>query len=148
MKKSLIKSTGIVVITTAVSRMLGFVRDMVIAGMFGATASMDGFWVAFRIPNLFRRLVAEGSLTITFVPVYTEYLINRGEKEALSLAQKTFSILVIALTLIILLGEIFSHELIALFGYGFTNPAQIELTVMLNRIMFFYLFFVCMVAFA
>ncbi len=148
MKQSLIKSTGIVVLSTAASRVLGFARDMVIAGLFGATAYMDGFWVAFRIPNLFRRLVAEGSLTISFVPVYTEYLITESEGEALALAQKVLSILLVVLASLIFLGEIFSNEMIGLFGYGFTDVGQINLTVILHRIMFPYLFFVSMVAFA
>jgi putative peptidoglycan lipid II flippase len=73
-KSSLVKSTGIVAASTLLSRIMGFIRDMLIAKYFGASGSLDGFFVAFRIPNLFRRLVAEGALTISFIPVYTEYL--------------------------------------------------------------------------
>lgn len=148
MKKSLIKSTGIVAASTLISRIMGFARDMIIAGIFGASAFLDGFWVAFRIPNLFRRLVAEGSLTISFVPVYTEYLVTKGEEEALALAQKTLSILLLVLLSIVSLGIIFSPEIISVFGYGFTDPGQISSTISLNRIMFPYLFFVGLVAFS
>ncbi len=148
MKDSIVKSTGIVAISTLMSRIMGFVRDMVIASVFGASAFLDGFWIAFTIPNIFRRLVAEGTLTISFVPVYTEYLVNKGEKEALLLAQKTLSILLLVLIIIISLGEIFSPELIRLIGYGFSDVNQIDQTISLNRIMFPYLFFVSLVAFA
>ena len=65
---------------TFLSRILGFLRDMVIANFFGAGMAADAFFVAFRIPNLWRRLVGEGSLTISFIPVYTEYLTQRSEE--------------------------------------------------------------------
>ena len=67
---------------TLLSRILGFFRDMVIAHFFGAGMAADAFFVAFRIPNLWRRLVGEGSLTISFIPVYTEYLTQRSEEES------------------------------------------------------------------
>ncbi len=145
---NLIKFTSIVAASTFLSRIMGFIRDMIIAGYFGATGALDGFFVAFRIPNLVRRLVAEGSLTISFIPVYTDYLVNNGEQEALKLAQKTLSILFLILLFIVLLGEVFSPQIVGLFAYGFTEPDKIELTVALNRMMFPYLFFVGLVAFS
>ncbi len=145
---SLFRSTGIVALSTLLSRVLGFVRDMLTAKYFGATGSLDAFFVAFRIPNLFRRLTAEGALSASFIPVYTEYLINRGDAEALKLAQKALSILVLFLTGLILLGIVFSPEIVKVIAFGFTDPGKIELTVFLNRIMFPYLFFVSLVAFA
>lgn len=148
MAGSLVRSTGIVALSTMLSRITGFIRDMIIASCFGASGLLDGFFVAFRIPNLFRRLVGEGALTISFIPVYTDYLVNMGEKDALELAQKTLTILVIALFAIVGLGVIFSEQIIAVFAYGFTDPHTIELTVALNRVMFPYLFLVGIVAFA
>jgi putative peptidoglycan lipid II flippase len=145
---NLIKFTSIVAVSTFLSRIMGFIRDMIIASYFGATGSLDGFFVAFRIPNLVRRLVAEGSLTISFIPVYTDYLVNSGEQEALKLAQKTLSILFLILLFIVFLGEVFSPQIVRLFAYGFTEPDKIELTVALNRVMFPYLFFVGLVAFS
>lgn len=68
------KAAGIVGAATMVSRVLGVIRDMVIAAFFGASWTTDAFWVAFRIPNMLRRLLGEGSLTVSFVPVFTEYL--------------------------------------------------------------------------
>jgi len=74
------KAAGIVGLATMLSRVFGFIRDMVVAGFFGAGIVTDAFFVAFRIPNLLRRLLGEGSLTVSFVPVFTEYL-NRKSRE-------------------------------------------------------------------
>ena len=145
---SLVRSTGIVAVSTLFSRVMGFIRDMVIASIFGPSGLLDGFFVAFRIPNLLRRLVAEGSLTISFIPVYTDYQLNKGKEEALRLAQKTFSILLIVLVFLIILGEYFSPQIVSFFAIGFTDPAQIAVTINFNRIMFPYLFFVGVVAFS
>lgn len=147
MSKDLVKSTQVVASATLLSRIMGFLRDMIVARAFGTSASLDGFFVAFRIPNLFRRLVAEGCLTISFIPVYTDYLINHGQKESLQLAQKTLNLLVIVLMLLVTLGMVFSKELVSLFAMGFKNPAVFDLTVNLTMIMFPYLFFVGLVAF-
>jgi len=68
------RAAGIVGAATFLSRVFGFVRDVVIAGYFGAGLASDAFFVAFRIPNLLRRLFAEGSLTVAFIPVFSEYL--------------------------------------------------------------------------
>ena len=80
--EELTRSAGLVGSLTFLSRIAGYVRDMVIAYFFGATASTDAFWVAFRIPNLLRRLFAEGSLTISFIPVFTDYIEKGDKKEA------------------------------------------------------------------
>jgi putative peptidoglycan lipid II flippase len=130
------------------SRIMGFARDMIVAGYFGASASLDGFFVAFRIPNLLRRLLAEGALTVSFVPVYTEYLANRGRAEALELAQKTLSLLLLALCAVTALGLVFSPQVISLFAYGFTSADVVELTTRLGRIMFPYLVCAGLAAFA
>lgn len=147
MKKGFFRSTSIIAVATLASRLLGFIRDMLLAHFFGTSAQLDGFFVAFRIPNLFRRLVAEGSLTISFVPVYTEYLECKGEDEALRLAQKVLSLLIALLLIIVVLGTWGAPLLVRLFGFGFTDTQLIHLTVYLNRIMFSYLFFIGIVAF-
>ncbi|PKN10827.1 MAG: murein biosynthesis integral membrane protein MurJ, partial [Deltaproteobacteria bacterium HGW-Deltaproteobacteria-5] len=77
------RAAGIVGAATMVSRVFGVVRDMVIAAFFGASWMTDAFWVAFRIPNMLRRLLGEGSLTVSFVPVFTEYLHKKTREEAL-----------------------------------------------------------------
>jgi putative peptidoglycan lipid II flippase len=145
---SILKSTSIVALSTLASRILGFIREMLFAAFFGATGSTDAFFVAFRIPNLMRRLVAEGALTISFIPVYTEYIINKGESESLILAQKTLSILLIALFLLTGLGMIFSPELVRAFAYGLTGAGDITIAGNLTRIMFPYLILVGLTAFS
>ncbi len=145
---SILRSTGIVALSTLASRILGFVRDMLMASCFGATGQTDAFFVAFKIPNLFRRFVAEGALTVSFIPVYSDYLVNRGKKEAMDLAARTLSILLIILVLLLSLGEIFSPQIVSVFAVGFSDPEKTELAVFLNRIMFPYLFFVSLVAFS
>ncbi len=85
------RAAGVVGISTMLSRIFGFIRDMVVARYFGAGLVTDAFFVAFRIPNLLRRLLAEGSLTVSFVPVFTEYLKVKSKEEALELANVAFT---------------------------------------------------------
>ena len=99
-QEELTRSAGLVGSLTFLSRIAGYARDVVIAYFFGATASTDAFWVAFRIPNLLRRLFAEGSLTISFIPVFTQYLETKSKEEAKKVADAVFTILVFLLILI------------------------------------------------
>ena len=92
-----VRAAGIVGTATMLSRVFGLVRDTLVAGLFGAGLATDAFFVAFRIPNLLRRLLAEGSLTVSFVPVFTDYLRNRTREEALELADISFTALSILL---------------------------------------------------
>ncbi|MBN1474794.1 MAG: murein biosynthesis integral membrane protein MurJ [Syntrophaceae bacterium] len=141
------KAAGVVGAATMVSRIFGVIRDMVIAGLFGANWITDAFWIAFRIPNMLRRLLGEGSLTISFVPVFTDYLQNKTRQESLDLASSAFTLLSIILVVISILGIIFSPVIITLSAWGFVgNPEQFELAVFLNRIMFPYIFFIALVA--
>lgn len=145
---SLVRSTGIVALSTLCSRILGLVRDVLMAATFGAVRTADVFYIAFMIPNLFRRLVAEGALTISFVPVYTETLIKEGEDESLKLAQKAMTIQVAAILVIIILGVIFAPFLMKFFFGRGDSQAIFDLSVGLTRFMFPYLFFAGFVAFA
>lgn len=147
-KRRVLKSTGISAASTLASRILGFVRDIIIASTFeiGGSGIIDCFYVAFRIPNLFRRLVAEGALSISFIPIYAEYLTRRSPEEALALARRTLSILLIVLCMLVSLGIVFSPQIVAAFAPGFSR-ADYLLTVSLNRVMFPYLFLVSIVAF-
>lgn len=127
---------------TFLSRILGFLRDMVIANFFGAGMAADAFFVAFRIPNLWRRLVGEGSLTISFIPVYTEYLTQRSEEETREVTHAAFTLAGVILLILTVLGIIFSPLLIKIIAPGFIQiPEKFELTVTLNKIIFPYLFF-------
>ncbi|MBA4396558.1 MAG: murein biosynthesis integral membrane protein MurJ [Syntrophus sp. (in: bacteria)] len=141
------RAAGVVGLYTMLSRIFGFLRDMVVAAFFGAGLVTDAFFVAFRIPNLLRRLLGEGSLTVAFVPVFTEYLDKKPKAEALELANIAFTILSIILVAVSILGVIFSPLIVAVMAPGFTKiPAQYDLTVFLNRLMFPYIFFISLVA--
>ncbi|MBN1547039.1 MAG: murein biosynthesis integral membrane protein MurJ [Syntrophaceae bacterium] len=132
---------------TMLSRVFGFIRDMVVAAFFGAAAATDAFFVAFRIPNLLRRLLGEGSLTVAFVPVFTEYLTKKSKEEAIELANVVFTALSIILVIVSLAGVILSPLIVWIMAPGFSNlPYQFELAVFLNRIMFPYIFFISLVA--
>lgn len=127
---------------TLLSRILGFFRDMVIAHFFGAGMAADAFFVAFRIPNLWRRLVGEGSMTISFIPVYTEYLQQRSEEETREVTHIAFTLMGLMLILITLFGIFFSPLIIQIIAPGFAKiPEKFQLTVTLNQIIFPYLFF-------
>lgn len=133
---------------TSVSRVLGLVRDAVLAYAFGATGVADAFYVAFRIPNLLRRLVAEGALTVAFVPIYTEYL-KKSRKQAYEVACVVFTYLALFLAILVVLGVIFAPWIVKLIAYGFeADPGKYELTVYLTRIIFPYIFLISLVAFA
>jgi len=141
------KAAGIVGAATMVSRVFGVIRDMVIAALFGASWMTDAFWVAFRIPNMLRRLLGEGSLTVSFVPVFTEYLQKKTKAEALELASNAFTILSIILAVVSVLGILLSPLIVGLIAPGFiAKPEQFALTVFLNRLMFPYIFFIALVA--
>lgn len=142
-----VKAAGIVAASTMVSRVFGFIRDMVVAAFFGASMATDAFFVAFRIPNLLRRLIGEGSLTVSFVPVFTDYLDNKSKEDALELANVAFTLLSSLLVIISVLGVLFSPFIVAIIAPGFiSDPDQFSLAVFLNRLMFPYIFFMSLVA--
>jgi len=133
-------------VATMLSRLLGLVREQLIATLFSRTAT-DAFYVAFRIPNLLRDLFAEGAMSSAFVPTFTEYLKNRGKKEAWELASNILNLLLIGLSLITLLGILFSESLVSkLAGEFRTTPGKFELTVVLTQIMFPFLPMVALAA--
>ena len=90
-KGKIAKAAGIMSVATFISRVLGFTRDMIFAFYFGATGVSDTFFQAFKIPNLLRELLAEGSMSAAFVPVLTEYRQRQGEEEAVRLVRITFT---------------------------------------------------------
>ena len=143
------KAAGVVGTATFLSRIFGYVRDMVFAWFFGAGPMADAFIAAFRIPNLLRRLFGEGSLSIALIPVFTEYLTRDGREEAFKLAGSALRLLSFILAVITILGIVFSPLIMKAIAYGFTSaPEKFSLTVTLTRIMFPYVFFICLVAFS
>jgi putative peptidoglycan lipid II flippase len=146
-KSKVTVAAGIVGAATFLSRIFGFIRDMVIASVFGAGLSADAFFVAFRIPNLLRRLFAEGSLSITFVPVFSEYLTNFGKNEAFKLALSAVRTLSVLLILVAFTGVLLSPLIVRLIAPGFSaTPGKLALTITLTRMMFPYIFFIGLVA--
>jgi len=129
------------------SRVVGFVRDVVIAQAFGAGA--DAFFVAFRIPNFLRRLFAEGAFAQAFVPVLSEYREQREIADVRDLAAHVSGALIGALTLVTVVGVLAAPVLIAMFAPGFlADPEKYALAVEMVRITFPYVFFISLVAFA
>lgn len=149
MSRQLFKSTVIVSSMTMISRILGFVRDMLLARIFGVDASTDAFYIAFKIPNFLRRLFTEGAFAQAFVPVLSDYK-EHGSTVALKLfIDKTGGTLAILLMLMSIAGMIFAPVLITIFAPGFNwSGGQYELAVELLRIILPYLFFIASVAFA
>ncbi|KPJ76511.1 MAG: hypothetical protein AMJ54_11335 [Deltaproteobacteria bacterium SG8_13] len=140
-------AAGTVGSATLLSRVFGYARDMVFAGVFGAGPIADAFIAAFRIPNLLRRLFGEGSLGISFIPVFTETMQRDGREEAFCLARSAFRLLSVILLVAAVLGIAAAPLITRMVAYGFTkSPEQLSLTVSLTRIMFPYLFFIGMVA--
>lgn len=142
------RRVGTVSLYTFLSRILGLVRDSVMAWAFGATVTADAFYVAFRIPNLLRRLVAEGALTIAFVPVYTEHL-KKSREEGREAASVIFTYLSLFLAALVVFGIVFAPWIVKLIAWGFTDDAaKFDLTVYFTRLMFPYIFLISLVALA
>ena len=143
--KALVTVSGM----TLLSRILGFVRDFVIARVFGAGMLTDAFFVAFKLPNLLRRLFAEGAFSQAFVPILGEYKNKRGEDEARRLVDRVATLLFLVLVLVTLLGMAGAPLLVYLSAPGFAADAdKFALTVELTRITFPYILFMSLVALA
>ncbi|MFO8047964.1 MAG: murein biosynthesis integral membrane protein MurJ [Desulfosudaceae bacterium] len=142
------RATSVIGGATLFSRLFGYIRDMVLAGFLGAGRVSDAFFVAFTIPNLMRRLFAEGSLTIAFIPVFTEQLQKKGRAEAFAMAGSALRLLSVILLVVTVVGVLLSPAIVHVVGWGWTvdQPEKFELTVTLTRIMFPYVFFICLVA--
>lgn len=141
------RAAGAVGGATFISRILGLLRDMIIAYIFGTKMAADAFFVAFRIPNLFRRLLGEGALTAAVVPVFTDYLTTKSKDEAWKLANILLTTFLLILLVTVITCIIFSPAIVRVIAPGFYNSAEkFNLTVSLTRFMFPYLFFVGMAA--
>lgn len=146
---NLLKALATVSSMTLVSRVLGFVRDTVIARAFGAGFATDAFFVAFKIPNLLRRLFAEGAFAQAFVPILAEYKERRGEADTRALIDRVSGLLALALFFVSLLGVLAAPFIVQLSAPGFAADAKkVELTIQLLRITFPYIFFISLVSLA
>ncbi len=149
MSKSLVKSTSVVAFMTMISRVFGFIRDMVTAQFFGAGAAFDAFSVAFRIPNFLRRLFAEGSFAQAFVPVLAEFQNQNSHTEMRRFINATAGTLGFILLCVTILGVVFAPAIIHVFTPGFSvKDPRFHLSVTMLRITFPYLMLVSLTAFA
>ncbi|HEY1076697.1 MAG TPA: murein biosynthesis integral membrane protein MurJ [Fontimonas sp.] len=149
MSASLLKSSGVVAVMTLLSRVLGFVRDVMFANVFGAGAAMDAFLIALKIPNFGRRMFAEGAFSQAFVPVFTETRTNGTHEQARELVGVVMGTLSAVLAVITLVGCIAAPLLIWVFAPGFgADPAKHALGAELLRWTFPYLMFISLTALA
>ena len=133
---------------TFVSRITGFLRDMVLANMLGAGVVSDAFFVSFKLPNLFRSLFAEGAFTSAFVPIFSQKLVSEGKKKSMHFASEAISILVFFLILFVVLFELFMPYVVDVLAPGFVHDAgKMELATSLCRITFPFLLFISIVSF-
>ncbi|MDH5485779.1 MAG: murein biosynthesis integral membrane protein MurJ, partial [Gammaproteobacteria bacterium] len=155
MRSKLLKSTAVVGVMTLLSRVLGLLRDIIFALIFGATGGTDAFFVAFKIPNFMRRLFAEGAFAQAFVPVLSEYKETRSREALQDLIDHVAGTLGGLLLMISIIGSLAAPLLVILFAPGFWNESETleatsryQLTTDMLRITFPYIFFIALTAFA
>ena len=144
---ALLRSAATVGGYTMASRVLGFIRDILTAAFLGAGPVADAFFVAQRLPNLFRSLFAEGAFSAAFVPLFAGTIAHDGKPVAKRFAEDCLSVLLTALFVFVVLGEIFTPSLLDVLAPGFrAEPDKFALTVGLTRITFPYLLFISLTA--
>jgi putative peptidoglycan lipid II flippase len=146
---SVAESAGLIGMGTLFSRILGFIRDMVIARLFGVYVYAQAFVVAFKIPNLFRDLVGEGAANAAVIPVFTEYRLKHKEEEFWKLANVVLNLTLVIVAAITILGIIFSPVIVRLIAPGFiSDPEKLAATIRLNRFIFPYILLISLAAYA
>ena len=144
---NLLKLTGTFGFYTIISRLLGYLRDILIAIFLGTGMLADAFFVAFRIPNTFRRLFAEGTFNAAFVPSYSSE-ITKGKKQSNKFANDIFNLLFLGLLFLIIIVEIFMPAFVSIIAPGFVGDFEkMEVAINLTRITFPFLFFICLASF-
>ena len=147
-KTKILRSASVITFFTLTSRVFGYIRDQRITLLLGTSLSADSFILAYRIPNLLRRLVGEGSMTAAFIPVFTSYL-AREEREAVwRFANRVFWTLALVVALVTVLGMVFSAQIVHFFTLFGGRSGEWSLAVYLNRIIFPFLFFISLAALA
>ncbi|MBA2689964.1 MAG: murein biosynthesis integral membrane protein MurJ, partial [Burkholderiales bacterium] len=146
---NLLRTLAAVSSMTLLSRITGFIREMLIARIFGAGLYTDAFFVAFRIPNLLRRLFAEGAFSQAFVPVLAEYKAKQGFAATRLLVDHVATLLAIVLFVVSAIGVLAAPAIVYASAYGFTDePEKFAVTVTLLKICFPYIFFVSLTSLA
>ncbi len=147
-KKQILKSASIITLVTIASRILGYIRDQRLLLLLGTTLMADSFVLAYRIPNLLRRLVGEGSMTASFIPVFTSYMAEKSREEVWEFAHRLFWTLAVVLAVLTVLGMVFSSGVIHVFTFFGRGQRYWGEAVYLNRIIFPYIFFIGLAALA
>lgn len=144
---ALLRSVATVGGLTLASRILGFFRDLLIAAALGAGVVSDAFFVALQLPNMFRRLFAEGAFNAAFVPIFTDRLTRDGKTAAFDFAQRAIAVLLAALVVFVGLGQLFAPAVLTVLAPGFTtDPQKFALAVDFLRLTFPYLLFISLVS--
>ncbi len=146
MEGSFHKHIATVSLLTAVSRIFGFIRDMVTAWLLGAGLVADAFFVAFRIPNMLRRLLAEGATNVAFIPVFNETLEKEGFEKALVMARNVTTFLALVVGMVVVIGEFASPLIVMITAPGFLHTEAFDIALHLTRIMFPFILLVSILA--
>ncbi|MDP2653697.1 MAG: murein biosynthesis integral membrane protein MurJ [Candidatus Omnitrophota bacterium] len=146
---AIIRSSSVIAAGTLASRILGFIRDVILARILGTGVRADAFFVAFKIPNLLRDLVGEGATNSAVVPVFSEYLIKKERQEFWNFVSVIFAMGLITLSALTILGMIFAPLIVKVIAPGFAvETGKMELTIRLTRIMFPYLILIGVTAYS
>src|SRR5437762_5419125 len=140
------RATGVVGVAILSSRVLGLIREMVFAGLFGAGKNLDAFLMAFRLPNLLRDLFAEGALSTAFITTFSKKIAIEGDQSAWRLANKVATLTAVFMSAITLLGIVFAPQLVDLLTWGSWSPDKTALTILLTRIMWPFMLMVSLAA--
>jgi putative peptidoglycan lipid II flippase len=140
------RATGIVGIAILCSRVLGLIREMVFAALFGAGKNLDAFLMAFRLPNLLRDLFAEGALSTAFITTFSQKIAVEGDEAAWRLANKVATLTAVFMSAVTLLGIIFAPQLVDLLTWGSWSPDKTALTILLTRVMWPFMLLVSLAA--
>ena len=131
---------------TIISRILGFTRDLLLASIIGVGVTSDAFLIAFKLPNFFRRIFAEGAFNAAFVPLFSEILHSEGKKDAIFFAEKILSLLLLVTIIFVILAQVFMPSIIYIFAPGYLpGSEQSELTIKLSRLTFPYLILISLI---
>src|SRR5213595_2794176 len=140
------RAAGIVGMAILSSRVLGLIREMIFAGLFGAGKNLDAFLMAFRLPNLLRDLFAEGALSTAFITTFSKKIAVDGDESAWRLANKVATLTAVFMSVVTLLGIVFAPQLVDLLTWGSWPPDKTALTILLTRIMWPFMLLVSLAA--
>lgn len=147
-KGQILKSASLIALVTVISRICGYLRDQRVALLLGTSPAADAFILAFRIPNMIRRMTGEGALGASFIPVFTGYLRGKSRREAWEFAQRIFWDMAVVLAVLAALGCVFSKQVIGIFTLLGASSLHWDLAIFLNRIIFPCIFFMGLAALA